>query len=110
MKALSSGDAPIFNAINTRLFFGDRITVQKILAGSVGATGLVLIFWTDLIASFDIATLQGIDWAAFEALMFSFENMASRRNSGLGITSVSANSWGMGIGALALLGFILASG
>lgn len=110
MKALSSGDAPIFNAINARLLFGDRITVQKTLAGSVGATGLVLIFWIDLFASFDIATLQGIGWAAFGTLMFSFGNMASRRNSGLGITPVSANSWGMGIGALALLGLILASG
>jgi len=102
--------ASIFNAINARLFFGDRITVQTILAGSVGATGLALIFWTDLFASFDIATLQGIGWAVFGTLMFSFGNMASRRNSGLGITPVSANSWGMGIGALALLGLILASG
>ena len=102
--------ASIFNAINARLFFGDRITLQTLLAGGVGATGLVLIFWSDLVASLDVATLKGIGWAVFGTLMFSFGNMASRRNSSIGITPVSANSWGMGIGALALLGLILASG
>jgi drug/metabolite transporter (DMT)-like permease len=102
--------ASIFNAINARLFFGDRITVQTILAGSVGVTGLVLIFWTDLVASSDVATLKGIGWAVLGTLIFSFGNMASRRNNSLGITPVSANSWGMGIGALVLLGLILASG
>lgn len=101
--------ASIFNAINARLFFGDRITLQTLLAGSVGVMGLVLIFWTDLV-SFDAATLKGIGWAVFGTLMFSFGNMASRQNSSIGITPVSANSWGMGIGALALLGLILASG
>jgi drug/metabolite transporter (DMT)-like permease len=102
--------ASIFNAINARLFFGDRITLKTLLAGGVGAMGLVLIFWTDLVASFDAATLKGIGWAVFGTLMFSFGNMASRQNSSIGITPVSANSWGMGIGALALLGLILASG
>ena len=102
--------ASICNAINARLFFSDRITLQVILAGSIGATGLVLIFWTDLFASFDIATLQGIGWAMLGTLMFSFGNMASRHNSSLGITPVTANSWGMGIGALALLSLILISG
>lgn len=101
--------ASIFNAINARLFFGDRVTLQTLLAGGVGATGLVLIFWTDLVASFDVATLEGVGWAMFGTLMFSFGNMASRRNSSIGITPVVANSWGMGIGALALLGLILAS-
>lgn len=101
--------ASIFNAINARLFFGDRITLQTLLAGSVGVMGLVLIFWTDLV-SFDAATLKGIGWAVFGTLMFSFGNMASRQNSSIGITPVSANGWGMGIGALALLGLILASG
>ncbi|WP_417501280.1 DMT family transporter [Marinobacter sp.] len=102
--------ASIFNAINARLFFGDRITLKTLLAGGVGATGLVLIFWTDLVVSFDAATLKGIGWAVFGTLMFSLGNMASRRNSSIGITPVIANSWGMGIGALALLGLILASG
>lgn len=102
--------ASIFNAINARIFFGDRITAQTFLAGTTGATGLVLIFWTDLFASFDVTTVHGIGWAALGTLMFSFGNMASRRNGELGITPVTANSWGMGIGALALAGLIAASG
>ncbi|MBQ0832756.1 EamA family transporter [Marinobacter sp.] len=100
----------ICNAINARLFFGDKISRQTVLAGSIGATGLMLIFWTDLFANFDNATLQGIGWAMLGTLIFSFGNMASRHNSSLGITPVTANSWGMGIGALALLGLIKIGG
>ncbi|MBK1697509.1 DMT family transporter [Rhodovibrio salinarum] len=102
--------ASIFNAINARIFFGDRITARTILAGVLGATGLVLIFWQDLFAGFDAATVQGIGWAALGTLLFSFGNMASRRNGELGITPVTANSWGMCIGALALAGMFVASG
>lgn len=100
----------ICNSINARLFFGDKISGQTILAGSIGATGLMLIFWTDLFAGFDAKVLQGIGWAMLGTIIFSFGNMASRHNSSLGITPVTANSWGMGIGALALLGLIMIGG
>jgi len=99
--------ASIFNAINAWLFFGDRISIQTLLAGAVGATGLVLIFWKDLIGNVDISTLEGVGWAAFGTLVFSLGNMASRQNSRLGITPVTANSWGMCVGAVTLLGLIV---
>ena len=102
--------ASIFNAVNARLFFGDQITARTILAGSVGTIGLLLVFWRDLFANFHFGVLQGIGWAVFGTLMFSVGNMASRKNSGLGITPVSANAWGMGIGAFVLLIIILVSG
>ena len=102
--------ASIFNAVNARIFFGDRITPQTLLAGAIGATGLGLIFWGDLSAGVDAATLHGIGWAMMGTLMFSLGNMASRRNGEMGITPVTANSWGMGIGALALGGAIMVQG
>lgn len=102
--------ASIFNAVSARLFFGDQITARTILAGSVGTIGLLLVFWRDLFASHHLGVLQGIGWAVFGTLMFSLGTMASRKNSGLGITPVSANAWGMGIGAFVLLIIILVSG
>lgn len=102
--------ASIFNAVNARIFFRERVTPQTLLAGAIGVTGLVLIFWNDLFAGFNAATLQGIGWAAAGTMMFSFGNMASRRNGRLGVTPTVANSWGMGIGALVLLGLIVITG
>lgn len=102
LVAVVFSSASIFNTINARIIFGERITGRTIVAGMTGATGLVLVFWRDLFANFDIATVQGIAWAACGTLVFSWGNMASRRNGELGITPVTANSWGMAIGALAL--------
>lgn len=101
--------AAILNAINARLIFGERVRAQTITAGLIGVSGLVLIFWNDLFARFDAQTLTGIAWAAFGTLMFSLGNMASRHNSNLGITPLTANTWGMCIGALVLLVLILGS-
>lgn len=102
--------ASIFNAVNARIFFGDRITLRVLAAGTIGVAGLVLLFWQDLFTTLDARSLRGIAWAGFGTLMFSFGNMASRRNSALGISPVTANAWGMGIGAIALLALIFLTG
>lgn len=94
--------ASIFNAFNARVFFGDPIRGQMLLAGSLGAIGLVLLFWQDISVTVDPEVLRGISWAILGTLLFSFGNMASRRNSALGITTITANAWGMGIGAFCL--------
>lgn len=98
--------ASIFNAINARLLFGDRITARVVLAGVIGATGLFLLFQAELSGADATRTLQGIGWAGLGTMIFSLGNMASRKNSQMGISPVVANSWGMGIGALVLLGVI----
>lgn len=102
LVALVFSLASIFNAINARIFFGDPVTARTVLAGATGAAGLALIFWQDLVSGFDLNTAEGIAWAVFGTLMFSLGNMASRRNGELGITPVTANAWGMPIGALGL--------
>ncbi len=102
--------ASIFNALNARVFFGDRITLRVMAAALIGVGGLVLIFWQNLVVSLDIPTLQGIGWAALGMLFFSWGNMASRRNSSLGIAPIQANAWGMGIGSLILLAVIIGGG
>jgi drug/metabolite transporter (DMT)-like permease len=52
---------------------------------------------------FDTEMLKGIGLAALGTLFFSLGNMASRRNSGAGISPVTANAWGMSYGAIVLL-------
>ena len=102
--------ASIFNAINARMFFDDPISGRTVLAGTLGVAGLVLLFWKDLAVTVDLAALRGIGWAMLGTMFFSLGNMASRRNSMLGITPVTANAWGMAIGALFLLLIITLTG
>lgn len=102
--------ATIFNAINARILFGDKIHPRTLIAGSIGAAGLVLLFWRDLTVSFEITTIQGIAWATLGTLLFSLGNMMSRKNSAYGTTPVIANAWGMGIGALTLIVIIFMTG
>lgn len=102
--------ASIFNAVNARIFFGDRLSRQTILAGGIGVAGLVLLFWHDIRVGLDPGTMAGIGWAMLGTLIFSWGNMASRRNSALGVTPVVANAWGMPIGAGALLILLAVTG
>lgn len=101
--------ASIFNALNARVFFGEKITLRVVLAGLLGVSGLVLLFWDSLAVSFDPDTVRGIGWALLGTMIFSWGNMASRRNSATGTTPIIANAWGMGIGAGVLLVLALAT-
>ncbi|ETX12725.1 membrane protein [Roseivivax halodurans JCM 10272] len=102
--------ASIFNAVNARIFFGDRVSPRAVFAGVLGVAGLTLMFWTDLAVSLDGDVLRGVCWAVFGTVVFSLGNMASRKNTSLGVTPVTANAWGMGIGALAVLALMGATG
>lgn len=99
--------ATIFNAINARLLFKDRIQRKTVLAGAIGVTGLALLFWRDLTGDIDVNVLWGVAWATGGTMLFSLGNMASRRNSAEGITPIQANAWGMGIGSGVLLVIII---
>ncbi len=103
MVAVIFSLASILNALNARIFFGERITAQVGLAGLLGTVGVCLMFWRDLAVAREVETLQGIAWALLGATLFSWGNMASRVNSSRGVPPLLANAWGLGIGALALL-------
>lgn len=101
--------ASIFNALNARVFFGERSTLRVLMAGLLGVSGLILLFWDSLAVSFDPGTLRGVGWALLGTMIFSWGNMASRRNSASGTTPIIANAWGMAIGAGVLLALALAT-
>ena len=102
--------AVLFNAFNARLFFGERITARALLASAIGFTGLVLLFGAELSLDDPWGTLRGIGFAALGTMFFSLGNMVSRRNTAAGVSTMDANAWGMGYGALFLLAVILATG
>ncbi|NHT76988.1 DMT family transporter [Rhizobiaceae bacterium CRRU44] len=102
--------ATIYNAINARLFFGDRITARTVLAAALGASGLLMLFGPDILVHFDIDTWKGVGLSALGTLLFSLGNMVSRRNSAAGIAPATANAWGMTYGALLLLILITITG
>lgn len=95
--------ATIFNAINARLFFGERIAARTIVAGLLSASGLALLFGPEIALTGTSATLPGIALAGLGTLFFSLGNMVSRRNSAAGLGPVTANAWAMTYGALLLL-------
>ena len=103
--------ATIYNAVNARIIFGDGIKPRALLATALGAAGLICLFAPELTGhEVNADVLKGIGLAALGTLFFSFGNMVSRRNSAAGIPPLTANAWGMGYGALMLLGIIWASG
>ena len=102
--------ATVFNAVNARLFFGDPITRRTLLASALGVAGLVFLFGRDFAVAQPDGTLAGIALAGLGTLLFSLGNMVSRRNSAAGLPPATVNAWGMGYGALALLGLIFATG
>ena len=100
----------LYNAVNARLFFGERITARTVLAALLGVSGLLLLFGHDALVRVDGGTLKGVGLAALGTLFFSLGNMASRRNSAAGVTPLTANAWGMAYGAAVLLGLIGVTG
>jgi drug/metabolite transporter (DMT)-like permease len=101
--------ATIYNAVNARLFFGDRVTGRVVVAALMGAGGLVLLFGRDVWVDLDSKALKGIGFAALGTLFFSLGNMISRRNSAAGVSPVTANAWGMTYGAVILIALIAAT-
>lgn len=103
--------ATIYNAVNARLIFGDRVKPRALLATTLGAAGLVCLFAPELTGhEVNADALKGMGLAALGTLFFSLGNMVSRRNSAAGIPPLTANAWGMGYGALILLTIIAVTG
>jgi drug/metabolite transporter (DMT)-like permease len=99
--------ATVYNAINGRIVFGDRITPRALIAAAFGASGLLLLFGRDVFVEFNATALKGAGLAAMGTMFFSLGNMVSRRNGAAGLPVATANAWAMAYGALFLLGLIL---
>ena len=101
----------IMNIINTRLFFGVEIEKKAILGAGFGILGLSLLFLPEIkFSELGSETLLGLGLALTGALIASFGNMVSIRNSKQRFSIFSANAWGMAYGAIMIALVALAKG
>lgn len=103
--------AVLFNAINSALFFRIAITPRIYLANGIGLSGMLLLFWPDLIREgFNPEVLFGMACAFLGTYGFSLGNMISLRHQRKGLDLLSTNAYAMSYGALTLLCIVLVSG
>ena len=111
LVAVIFSTATLWNAINARLFFKQKIAANVLVGGALGLGGLALLFWPELAgqeASHE--TLLGIGLALMGTLFFSAGNMLSSLQQKAGLKPLTTNAWGMLYGALMLVAICLFSG
>jgi drug/metabolite transporter (DMT)-like permease len=99
--------ATLYNAINNRVFYHEKLPGKVLIAALFGVGGLVVLFWPELQLGNSVETLKGVLLAALGTLLFSFGNMISKRHSRVGIAPITTNAYGMTYGAIILLGVLL---
>lgn len=101
--------ATLWNALNARVFFGQRIAANVMLGGALGLSGLVLLFWPELVGhTASRETLTGLALCLVGTLCFSAGNMLSSLQQKAGLRPLTTNAWGMFYGAsLLALGCML---
>ncbi|HCW3115294.1 DMT family transporter [Citrobacter amalonaticus] len=103
--------AVLFNAVNSFFFFGQKPPLRFYCAAALGLTGIVTLFWQDLMNSgFSGSLLLGIGLSALGAFGFSLGNMISLRHQKKGLEVMTTNSWAMLYGTLLIATIALLRG
>ncbi|MHA6494140.1 DMT family transporter [Pseudomonas borbori] len=111
LVAVIFSTATLWNAINARLFFKQKASLNVLGGGALGLAGLGMLFWPEL-AGHEASreTLMGIALALLGTLCFSAGNMLSSLQQKAGLKPLTTNAWGMLYGALMLVAICLVSG
>lgn len=103
--------AVLFNAVNSFFFFGQKPPLRFYCAAALGLTGIITLFWQDLINSgFSGSLLLGIGLSALGTFGFSLGNMISLRHQRKGLEVMTTNSWAMLYGTLLIATIALVRG
>ena len=103
--------ATLWNAMNARIFFGQKIAANVLGGGALGLTGLGFLFWPELADhAASPQTLLGLGLALLGTLCFSAGNMLSSLQQKNGLKPLTTNAWGMLYGASMLAVYCLVSG
>ena len=103
--------ATLWNALNARIFFKQKVARNVLAGGALGLLGLGLLFWPELRGhTASPETLLGIGLAVIGTLLFSAGNMLSSLQQKAGLKPLTTNAWGMLYGALMLVTICLVSG
>ncbi|WP_416422591.1 DMT family transporter [Pseudomonas sp. App30] len=111
LVAVVFSTATLWNALNARVFFGQRIAANVLGGGALGLAGLGLLFWPELAGhSASRETLIGLGLALLGTLCFSAGNMLSSLQQKAGLRPLTTNAWGMLYGSVMLAGYCLVRG
>jgi drug/metabolite transporter (DMT)-like permease len=111
LVAVVFSTATLWNALNARVFFGQKIARNVLLGGGLGLLGLGLLFWPELVGhSASPQTLLGLGLALLGTLCFSAGNMLSSLQQKAGLKPLTTNAWGMAYGATMLAVYCLFQG
>jgi drug/metabolite transporter (DMT)-like permease len=103
LVAVVFSTAPIWNAINGRLFMGRPIRKQVLAGALLGLAGIGLLFMPQMQGHWqDGGMLGGLLLALMGTLCFSAGNLLSSRMQALGLTPWLTNTWAMLIGSTIL--------
>ena len=100
LVAVCFSTAPVWNALNGRLFQGKPIAPRVLMGAVLGLAGLLLLFGTEALK--DLArpqTLWGLGLALTGTYCFSLGNLLSGAMQKLGQTPLQTNTSAMAIGA-----------
>ena len=110
MTSIAFSTMLLMNIINTRIFFGTRISAKTIIGALLGILGIVALFWSSLATtSQESNSLLGLALVLSSALLASLGNMASVRNSKANMNIFAVNAWGMLYGTIILTALVLIS-
>jgi len=107
--AVCFSTAPLWNALNGRLFQRRPLAARVLLGGALGLAGLLLLFGSEVLKGLGRAqTLWGLGLALVGTYCFSLGNLLSGAMQKLGQTPLQTNTSAMAIGAtLVALGALL---
>ncbi|MGH9321787.1 MAG: DMT family transporter [Vicinamibacteria bacterium] len=89
------------NILGTRIFFGNPISLPVLSGAVLGALGIVLVFWRDLVAIDPSRNVMlGLGLILGAAAVSSIGNLLSAWNQRRGLPIVQSNAIGMAYGAL----------
>lgn len=109
LVAVVFSTAPLWNALNSRLWLKQSQPLTVWLGAGCGLLGLLLLFspqWRGL----DGQMLPGLGLALLGTLCFSFGNLLSGQQQAAGWRPLSCNAWGMAYGASLLAGYCVLQG
>lgn len=111
LVAVVFSTSTLWNALNARVFFKQRIARNVLAGGALGLLGLGCLFWPELAGhSASRETLIGLGLALLGTLCFSAGNMLSSLQQKAGLRPLTTNAYGMLYGATLLCAYCLISG
>jgi drug/metabolite transporter (DMT)-like permease len=111
LVAVCFSTAPLWNALNGRLFLRKPLAPPVLLGGALGLAGLLLLFGGEFARDLHRPeTLWGLGLALAGTYCFSLGNLLSGALQKQGQTPLQTNAWAMLVGATAIALYALAIG